>query len=83
MSVESFTVHKNTRDKREQREVWDSAKRIIHAIPKNIDGYAIVAYHRMPGGFHATHVNYFVRDSMDKHSLPDMAKTLIQSALDK
>lgn len=75
-------VHRNTKLKRERREVYDRLRGAIKEVDKNIDGFAIVAYRKDDDGIQYT-TYYSVRDAMDRYGLPDAAHSMIRRAIDE
>jgi len=79
----SLTVHRNTKEKRERREVWCAAQEKAKSLPKNIDGFAMVYFTRHGVRSTTANVMWFVRDSADTFLLPEMARHEIQRAMSK
>lgn len=77
----SFTVHKNTREKRQRREVWQNLQKKARDVPKDVDGYALVAFTRNGQEEVVTRTDWFTRDAADAFRLPDMAEQKIRSAI--
>lgn len=74
-SIAKLSVHRNTRDRRIRHGV---SKNLVAAARekaqrKDLDGWALVAFHKDGAGVHIT-ATYAVGDARDAILLPEMAR---------
>ena len=79
----SLTVHRNTREKRQRRKVWDTAQLKVRTMPKNIDGFVVVYFKKTGLSDTETWADWYVRDTADTFRLPEMARFQIERAINK
>ena len=79
----SLTVHRNTREKRQRRQVWDTAQRMARTMPKNIDGFVVVYFKKTGLSATETWADWYVRDAADTFRLPEMARHQIEREINR
>ena len=75
-----LTVHRNTRQKRERRYVWQGAQEKVRRMPKDIDGFVMV-YFKSDGEMMKAIASWRLRDPKDTDRLPDLARNEIQRTI--
>ena len=77
--VTQLSVHRNTREKRQRRQVWQEAQGKARAMPKDVDGFAMVYFRHAPDRTGLTvRATYFVRDAADADRLPGIVGNEMQ-----
>jgi hypothetical protein len=72
-NIRNFTAHKNTKEKRDRKVIWQSATDMVKSLPRDIDGVFVVCWkHREDGGM-AVSSDYSVRDTRDIYAMPGIA----------
>ena len=74
MKLVSLNTHRERRERMAQQKVKAWLLHWARQAPDNIDGFGLVMFRHDPGGLHSTRTHFFVRDTMDKARLPEMAR---------
>ena len=78
----SLSVHRNTRAKRERRQVWAALQQKAREMPKDVDGMALVAFSRKSSTTLNVIGTFFVRDPADRYLLPEMAHQVLRERIE-
>jgi hypothetical protein len=76
--VVRFSVHKNTKEKRERHGIWEQLKEGVNSIPKDADGFLLISLKREEEQvFFRVFAGH--RDSRDRRYMLELLTTEIKS----